>query len=296
MLLPLLASAQAPVEDLGSLKPASTPSLQTAPAASKQKVVEDEIVDISARSAVNSNPGQTVLSKPVVETSPKTANAEMFYQLQTLQQEVQSLRGTLEQQQFEINKLKQQRLDDYIDLDRRIGELSAAATPVNKSGSQPAASGQQSPINNAASPTSSSTNSSTMASQAAPAPGFNPADEAASYEKAYAFLKQRQVDDSMKAFEKHLQLYPEGDYAANALYWLGELHLLRNDTSLAEKQFSDLLARFPAHRKADDARFKLAKVYFQQGKIDSSRQLLEALIQENNDVSRLASSFLESNF
>ena len=76
---------------------------------------------------------QIVESQPVggKSTSQKTgqkapasaadagAQAELYYQLQLLQQEVQELRGLVEQQSFELRQLKQQRMDDYLDLDRR---------------------------------------------------------------------------------------------------------------------------------------------------------------------------------
>jgi len=56
--------------------------------------------------------------------------AEFFYQMQLLQQEVQNLRGMVEQLTYEVQQLKQQRMDDYLDLDRRISELSAGGAPV----------------------------------------------------------------------------------------------------------------------------------------------------------------------
>ena len=61
------------------------------------------------------------------EPSNTAGQAEMFYQMQLLQQEVLELRGLVEQQSFEIRQLKQQRLDDYLDLDRRLSQIAAGA-------------------------------------------------------------------------------------------------------------------------------------------------------------------------
>lgn len=49
------------------------------------------------------------------------ANVKLGMQL--LQQEVLQLRGMVEEQAHELKRLKQQRLDDYLDLDRRLSKV-----------------------------------------------------------------------------------------------------------------------------------------------------------------------------
>ncbi|MBU2236730.1 MAG: tol-pal system protein YbgF, partial [Gammaproteobacteria bacterium] len=51
--------------------------------------------------------------------SPNAA-ADLLFQLETLQQEVQSLRGQLEDQGHELKLMKESQRDRYIDLDKRI--------------------------------------------------------------------------------------------------------------------------------------------------------------------------------
>ena len=59
---------------------------------------------------------------------------DLFRQLESLQAEVQTLRGQLEEQQYTIERLRQSQRDAYVDLDRRLQEsmmnpgLSAAET------------------------------------------------------------------------------------------------------------------------------------------------------------------------
>ncbi|MCB1615280.1 MAG: tetratricopeptide repeat protein [Pseudomonadales bacterium] len=303
LLLPQFVFAQAPVVELHNAQKSTTNEQQKAEkqlentvsfenSIVKDIVVEEDIVDMSAPVAVQSANESSTLSRPLVETDSADTSSELFYQLQQLQQEVLELRGIVEQQGFELRKLKQQRLDDYIDLDRRIGSLSAATRTTNNR--LPPSGGISSDTGNSAPgpATSPATNSNpadiTMVT--------NTADEQDSYDNAYGFLKQRKVDEAMAAFTTHLERFPNGDYAANALYWLGELYILKNEIDKAELQFRNLLERFPDHRKADDARFKLAKVYFQQGKLDASKELLEQLSSEDSEVSRLAKNFLQSNF
>lgn len=54
-------------------------------------------------------------------TTPTSVQGELFMQLQQMQDELARLRGTLEEQQNQIQQLKQESLERYQDLDRQIG-------------------------------------------------------------------------------------------------------------------------------------------------------------------------------
>ena len=135
----------------------------------------------------------------------------LFYQIQLLQQEVRQLNGKVEEQAHELRKLKEQSLERYVDLDKR---LSGAA------GSAPSASAD----------TSSAGGSSTVVtapvatggqSQAVEQPG-----EGDAYRAAYGLVRGQKFDQAVQGFEQFLQDYPGGKYAPNAYYWLGELYLV----------------------------------------------------------------------
>ena len=56
----------------------------------------------------------------------------LFYQIQQLQQEVMRLNGKVEEQANELRKVKEQSLERYVDLDKRLSgavTTTAAATP-----------------------------------------------------------------------------------------------------------------------------------------------------------------------
>src|SRR5690625_8032922 len=66
-----------------------------------------------------------------VDTSDSSDQAqniqmELFFQLQALQEEMQLIRGMVEEQAHEISRLQQQRMEDYLDLDRRVSMLTDA--------------------------------------------------------------------------------------------------------------------------------------------------------------------------
>lgn len=206
--------------------------------------------------------------------------AQMYYQLQALQQEVMELRGLVEEQAYEIKKLKKKRMDDYLDLDRRISALSSGEVAMSDR-----------PDEGNVSSASQSSNAAAPATAGTDAQG-----EEALYNDAYDLLYERKVDESLEAFKQHLERYPNGQYAPNSYYWLGEIYLLKNDLPTAQQWFSDLLNQFPDSRKVPDAQFKLGKVYHMQGQNARARELLNKVAGTDADAARLAEQYLKENF
>lgn len=198
--------------------------------------------------------------------------AELYYQFQVLQQEVQQLRGLVEEQNYQIKKLKQQRLDDYLDLDRRLSQLSNAGVATST----------------ATAPKPSTPKITSAA---------NSADELKSYKAAInLLLKEQKHDAAVEALLHHLEAYPNGRYSANAQYWLGEIYLVKNDLGSAAKWFEQLLRDFPEHSKVPDAQFKLGKVYHMQGDNTAAQTLLEKVASTSTSAAQLAKDYLSKNF
>ncbi|WP_045860867.1 YbgF trimerization domain-containing protein [Teredinibacter purpureus] len=226
-------------------------------------------VEVIDRSPVS---GEQTPPPPIVQPSSAQNAGELYYQLQLLQQEVLQLRGLVEQQTHEVKRLKQQRLDDYLDLDRRLSALGQgnAGTAVTEA-SQPAVS-------------------SSVTSTA-------PEDEIRHYRAAIDLvLKKQQYDQAVVALKEHLTVFPRGRYAANAIYWLGEIYLLKNDLESSRQWFAQLLAEYPAHRKAPDGKFKLGKVYHLMGDEAQAKTLLNEVAASSSDAARLAKRYLREHF
>lgn len=218
---------------------------------------------VQAQVQVIESTPQSALSKPAQAVNPQS---QLFYQLQTLQQEVQMLRGLVEEQAYEVKRLKQQRLDDYVDLDRRIVALSGNDQPKGA-------------------------NSSAVNSSASVA-----VDEKKDYDQALQVLRQRDVDKAIALFNTHLNNYPDGQYAANVHYWLGESHLLQGNLEEARQAFSSLVNSYPNDRKLVDAQYKLGTVYFQLGDKAKAKELLDKVALGNSSSARLAQKYLQQNF
>ena len=217
-----------------------------------------QVVESSPQSTIS-----TVETKAVAAVNPQT---EMFYQLQALQQEVLELRGLVEVQNYEIKRLKQQRLDDYVDLDRRIVEISGKKPPGSVS--KPVASAAIS----------------------------LPKGEKQDYDQALALLRERNIEGSVNAFKQHLLTYPGGQYSANVHYWLGETYLLQGDLETARQSFTVLVDSYPEHRKVVDARYKLGTVYFQLGDKVKAKALLDSVASGSTSAAGLARNYLQQNY
>jgi TolA-binding protein len=132
--------------------------------------------------------------------------SDLLLQIQRLQEEVQQLRGRVEVQGYRISTLEKRQREQYMDLDARLGGRSAAASTPSGAPVAAGASAEQTPV----------------ASE-------GPSAERKLYQAAFDLLKQRRYDDAIRAFQDQLARYPNGEYADNAIYWLGEASYVKRD-------------------------------------------------------------------
>ena len=215
--------------------------------------VEESVAEgqIEPRPRVQSQARPVPTSPPqnaAVQPAGDSRLGELFYQLQILQQEVQDLRGIVEEQTYQLNRLARDQKQQYIDLDRRVAALrNNAPTPVVSTSTLPT-----DPIARAATSTASGS-------------------ERNAYTNAFDMMKNRRFDESVDAFNQMIGDYPNGQYTPNAFYWLGELYLARTESEKARQSFAQVVNLYPDHQKVPDALYKLGVVYHRLG--DDSRSL-----------------------
>ena len=220
----------------------------------------------------------------------------LFYQIQQLQQEVMRLNGKVEEQTHEISQLREQSLQRYMDLDKRLS--AGAVAPVGAS----ATGGSNGDSASSAQPAQTTIIAPGPDRSAAANPGMEQAGEGDAYRGAYALVQGRQFDQAIPAFEQFLRNYPGGKYAANAHYWLGELYLVvePRDLEAARQSFALLLSEYPENSKAPDALYKLGKVQFEKGNREKAREYLDLVIRSysstNPAVVKLAREFISENY
>jgi len=207
----------------------------------------------------------------------------LFIQMQQMQQEVMRLNGRIEELTNDVNTLRDQSLQRYMDLDKRLGNAPPAP------GSAPAAGATA----DAASP---------PPAVASTTPGVAQPGEEQAYQASYALVQGRQFEQAIAAFKQFLQRYPDGKFAPNAHYWLGELYLVMEppDLEAARQSFALLLSQYPDNSKAPDALYKLGKVQFLKGNREKAREYLDLVISQyggtDNAVVKLARDFIAQNY
>ena len=201
-------------------------------------------------------------------TSAPSAQGELFNQLQRMQDQLAQQQGTIEVLQNEVRQLKQEGLERYQDLDRRIGAgVAPAATPDNSSagGAPSAAAGGAAAGAAAAAPAASSE------------PG-DPAKEKLYYDAAFDLIKAKDFDKASQAFTAFLRKYPNSQYAGNAQYWLGEVNLAKGDLQAAGQAFAKVSQLYPKHAKVPDSLYKLADVERRLGHTDKVKGILQQVV------------------
>ena len=235
-----------------------------------------DYIDLERERLMQQDNAPVPLSEPATAVADPVSQGpnygELYYQMQLLQEEVMELRGQVEELNYEMRRLKQQSLERYVDIDRRLSQGGGDNTD-----------GTVSP----------------------PDGGVQPqelAGEADAYRNAYSLVRSQQFKEAVVAFKQFLQDFPDGKYAANAHYWLGELYLVivPADLESSRREFTLLLDQYPDNTKAPDAMYKLAKVYFDKGNREKAREYLDRVISEfgssNSSAVKLARDFLRQNY
>ena len=211
--------------------------------------------------------------------------AELVNQISQLRAEVQALRGQLEEAQQALEQARQGQRAQYLDLSGRLDRLEGVPTPV-----APAAA--------AASPAAPTDVEAPPASPQAPASGTSMAgmDERSAYNLAFDALKGGDYAESARRLRDFLDAFPSGQYAPNALYWLGESYYVTQNYALAGEQFQGLLDRYPTHDKAPGALLKLGLSHYGLRQYERADALLRQVATRypGTDIARTAEDRLRS--
>lgn len=212
---------------------------------------------------------------------------KLYYQLQLLQQEVMQLRGVVEEQSHQLKRVKNQNMERYLDIDKRL--LNIASNP-----------GRQS-INNNASLSTKSRGSSVEPENSSQVVALEGEKEA--YNRAYKLVSSRRFYEAIEAFKQFLIDYPLGKYVPNSYFWMGELYevVKPQDLEASRQAYMQLLDQYPDHAKVPDAMYKLGKVYYLKDNKRKAREWLERVIAEyghgkSSSAADKARQFVNANF
>ncbi|KGM54657.1 hypothetical protein N800_06660 [Lysobacter daejeonensis GH1-9] len=221
------------------------------------------------------------------------ANVQLLNEVNQLKAEVQALRAQVEELQQLTQQLQESGKRQYLDLDDRVNRLEGGGMPAAPA--TPPKAGVP-----AAKPTAAA--SKPVPAEAAPAVYGDAgklregAGERAAYDAAFATLKAGRSADASSQFLAFLQQYPNGVYAPNALYWLGESYYVTQNYEPAREQFQTLVDRYPTHDKAPGALLKLGLA--QQGlkQLDAAERTFGTVVSRypGTDAARVAQDRLRA--
>lgn len=234
-------------------------------AAGGQVLAQAQVVD----AAGDRNSGQVRQNSPATGAAQNDIMVDMYLQLEALQNEIQNLRGLVEEQSYEIRRMQSDQRDRYLDLDSRVSELfsyHSGQPPVALQPSQGATAGQPPAAGGISQPDNAAQSAATVVGGATIPPVINSQNEAELYRQALSLLLENEAfQDSVSMFQQYIDIYPEGRYFTNALYWQGAaLHLLGNYPQ-AIAVLQRLVDEYPQDPKAPTAMLRLGTVYSEMG-------------------------------
>lgn len=224
--------------------------------------------EVPLRSISEAQPARSVESRLDKLESTILQNQQLLdllKEVEALKSEMAKLRGQAEVQTHHLDTLEKRQKDLYVDLDRRLSELSKpalAATP-----GLTAAPGQ--PADSAAATTA----------QASPPP--DPMLESKSYEAALNHFKSGNYASAIAGFKGFLKAYPGSTLASNAQYWVGYAYFALKDYKSALAQQQKLLVAYPASPKIPDALLNIASNQIELNDLSSAKKTFEEIINKH---------------
>lgn len=194
------------------------------------------------------------------------ALVDMYNRIEALQQQMQELRGVIEEQTHGMQGVEQRQREVYLDFDRRLRQLETQLSGMQPSASSPPPAG---------------------AAAAEP--------EQAAYQQAVDTLRAGRNQEAVTALQDFLARYPGSQYAGNAQYWLGEANYVMKRYPEAVAEFDKVVKLYPDSGKVPDAMLKLGFSQYELGQLDQASATLNAITEQypKSTAAQLAKSRLQ---
>lgn len=219
-------------------------------------------------------PSKAAAEAPAESSAGGSNTWESYNLVQQLQEELGRLRGTVEEQAHQIERLQADLRTRYTDLDQR---LSAQQEQIRQAASAaPAAAAETAPA----------TASATIE------------EEKKAYLAAYETFRAGGPDKAIPPMLAFTKRYPNSTFTPSAYYWLGEFYLNAStpDQASAQKHFETVLTKYPDHAKAPASLYKLGSILDLQGKPQEAKKRMQELLAKypKSPEAGLADSYLKA--
>jgi tol-pal system protein YbgF len=208
---------------------------------------------------ISGNSEQRITEMERKFTTRTEAQHRQQEQLDVMQNEVNELRGAIEVQNFQLEKILERQRELYLEIDKRIEAVKTQPSSLPSGVINTIPSALEAPLS---------------------------ANENEAYDKAVnLILKDRLYDQAIPEFQTFLQNFPDSSYVPNAHYWLGQLLFNKQNWPGAALQFQTLITGYPESSKRADATLKLGITEMERANAARAKQLWEQVVTEFPDSS-----------
>jgi len=188
---------------------------------------------------------------------------QLQQQLSDNQRDIDSLRGQIQESQYQLNQVVERQKQIYQQMDS-----------LSQGGSQ----GSAAAAGGAAAAASSDGGDSAPAAASAPAAK---GDENSDYNAAVSLaLEKKQYDQAISAFQSFVKQYPTSTYQPNANYWLGQLFYNKGKKDDAAYYFAVVVKNYAKSPKAPDAMYKVGIIMQEKGQADKAKAVFQQVIKQ----------------
>lgn len=167
---------------------------------------------------------------------------ELQQQVASNQADIDSLRGAIQEDQYQLNQVIERQKQILLQLDKLTNDMGTTTAPA----SSPA--------------------SGTNANSALPVGSTNSGDEKSDYQAAVALVQDKtRINDAIAAFETFSKKYPKSTLQPNAGYWLGQLSYSSGKKDNALYYFAKVAKDYPGSVKAPESLYKVGIIMQEKG-------------------------------
>lgn len=218
-----------------------------------------------------------------VTTLERISNAQgqlvqqLQQQLSYTQRDIDSLRGQIQENQYQLSQVTERQKNIYQQLDTlSSSNSSSAASPAASDAAAGAAA------------SSAGTPAQDSSSNAAP---VQSGDANTDYNAAVALvLEKKQNEQAIAAFQAFVKKYPDSTYQPNANYWLGQLNYNKGKKDDAAYYFATVVKNYPKSPKSAEALYKVGVIMQEKGDSAKAKAVFQQVIKQypNSDVAKQA--------
>ena len=225
---------------------------------------------ISSSNKTALSPAERRLQDVETKTAQLVRRMDSMNQSQTdqdmtrIRDEIRFLRGDVEKLRFDLDNRDRSTKDLFANLDRRLSQVEAGGgTPVA-----------------GASGTMATSSPGTLAPAATPRATAATPEEERAYLGTFDQLKNGKYDEAVKGFRGMLDQWPQGRYADNGWYWMGEAQMVKKDFGGAANSFQSLVSGFPSSPKVADGLYKLGLAQVELKRPVDAKAALQRVIRD----------------